>query len=184
MKKLYNKDKVHPSPPSPTVRDHLSLLPATILSLVAALSFQDKEVLAYLISCCNTNSSSGFSAVTMVYDNKKEHDPRFECKCLRCYMCFWGRWDKSPNRELIHEVIEAYEEELLKKQAKKKKKKKKGRRKRVAVAEKGSAKVNKYAKKNCQSGDEEIIREVESEKGSIRKMVRFIGDSIWGVLSL
>ncbi|KAK5784300.1 uncharacterized protein LOC108471423 [Gossypium arboreum] len=184
MEKLYNKDKVHPSPPSPTVRDHLSLLPATILSLVAALSFQDKEVLAYLISCCNTNSSSGFSAVTMVYDNKKEHDPRFECKCLRCYMCFWGRWDKSPNRELIHEVIEAYEEELLKKQAKKKKKKKKGRRKRVAVAEKGSAKVNKYVKKNCQIGDDEIIREVESEKGSIRKMARFIGDSIWGVLSL
>ncbi|PPR85488.1 hypothetical protein GOBAR_AA35200 [Gossypium barbadense] len=161
MKKLYNKDKVHPSPPSPTVRDHLSLLPATILSLVAALSFQDKEVLAYLISCCNTNSSSGFCAVTMVYDNKKEHDPRFECKCLRCYMCFWGRWDKSPNRELIHEVIEA-----------------------VAVAEKGSAKVNKYVKKNCQIGDDEIIREVESEKGSIRKMARFIGDSIWGVLSL
>lgn len=100
-------------------------------------------------------------------------------------MCFWGRWDKSPNCELIHEGIEAYEEELLKKQAKKKKKrKKKGRKKSVAGAEKGSAKENKYVKMNCQSGDDEIIREVESEKGSIRKMVRFIGDSIWGVLSL
>ncbi|KAJ6737888.1 F12F1.11-RELATED [Salix koriyanagi] len=49
MKKLYCKGTVHPS--TPIISDHLSFLPVTILTLAAALSPEDREVLAYLISC-------------------------------------------------------------------------------------------------------------------------------------
>ncbi|RWW27637.1 hypothetical protein GW17_00007928 [Ensete ventricosum] len=85
------KGKVHPSPAAPlsaggdeggpSVHRHdalavLRLLPAAILALTAALTCEDKEVLAYLIT----------------------H--------------FWSRWDCSPDRELIHQAIEAFEERL------------------------------------------------------------------------
>ncbi|XWS31018.1 hypothetical protein CRYUN_Cryun23aG0041100 [Craigia yunnanensis] len=204
MKKLYRKGKVHPSPPPPppTIADHLSLLPATILSLTAALSFQDKEVLAYLISCYNGSSpttcnnfpghreSTSKNRIDLVCNNK-EHDPTFQCNCFRCYICFWARWDSSPNRLLIHEIIEAYEEGLFQ-EKKQFKKNKKGRGNRVSIHDskhgndkgstgKGSVNLNdqqQFVDTNCQSGEE---REVEPEKGSIRNIVSFIGDSIWGV---
>ena len=202
MKKLYRKDRVHPSSPSPTIADHLSLLPATIFSLTASLSLQDKQVLAYLISCCSSSpattsnnfpghqESTSKSRIDLSGDNK-EHDPTFQCNCFRCYMCFWARWDSSPNRQLIHEIIEAYEEGLFqeKKQVKKNKKR---RRNRVSIHDskhendkgstgKGSVNLNdqqQFVDMNCQSGEE---MEVESERGSIRKIVSFIGDRIWGV---
>lgn len=34
----------------------------------------------------------------------------FECGCFDCYTRFWYRWDSSPNRDLIHQVIEAFED--------------------------------------------------------------------------
>ncbi|OMO49381.1 hypothetical protein CCACVL1_31042 [Corchorus capsularis] len=56
MKTPYRKlGKVHPSPPPPTIADSLSLLPETILTLTAALSLEDKQVLAYLISCSGSS---------------------------------------------------------------------------------------------------------------------------------
>ncbi|XWS36737.1 hypothetical protein CRYUN_Cryun20dG0111400 [Craigia yunnanensis] len=194
MKKLYRKDRVHPSSSSPTIADHLSLLPATILSLTAALSLQDKQVLAYLISCCSSSpghqESTSKSRIDLSGDNK-EHDPTFQCNCFRCYMCFWALWDSSPNRQLIHEIIEAYEEGLFQ-EKKQVKKNKKGRRKRVSMHDSkygndqgssGKESVNlneqlELVQMNCQSGEQ---GEVESEKGSIRKIVSFIRDSIWGV---
>ncbi|XWS47373.1 hypothetical protein CRYUN_Cryun14cG0146800 [Craigia yunnanensis] len=202
MKKLNRKGKVHPSPPPPTIAGYLSLLPATIFSLTALLSLQDKEVLAYLISCCSispattSNNFPGHQESTSKSRNdlngdNKEHDPTFKCNCFRCYMCFWARWDSSPNRQLIHEIIEAYEEGLFqgKKQVMKNKKE---RRKRVSIHDskhgndqgssgKGSVNLNEqleFAEMNCQSGEE---GEVEPERGSIRKIVSFIGNSIWGV---
>ncbi|XVF31835.1 hypothetical protein REPUB_Repub17cG0027800 [Reevesia pubescens] len=207
MKKIYRKGKVHPSPPLPTIADHLSFLPATILSLTTALSLQDKEVLAYLILCCSGSSASTGNYYPRNQETKnktridlghggdnKEHDPTFQCNCFRCYICFWARWDSSPNRQLIHEIIEAYEEGLILIQEKKQvKKNKKGRRNRASIhnpkheidqglSGKGSAKLNdhqlEFLEMNCQSGEE---REVESERGSIRKIASFIGDSIWGV---
>ncbi|XVF71823.1 hypothetical protein PTKIN_Ptkin12aG0070500 [Pterospermum kingtungense] len=194
MKKLYMKGKVHPSPPppSPTIADHLSLLPVTILSLTAALSFQDKEVLAYLIS----NNFPGYQETTGKTRigrvcNDKEHDPTFQCNCFRCYMWFWARWDSSPNRQLIHEIIEAYEEGLFQ-EKKQGRKNKKGRRNRSGSVDDSkhrndngsSGNMNDgqliFEETNCQSGEE---RKVESEMGSIRNIVSFIGDSIWGVWS-
>ena len=55
MKKLYHKGTVHPSPP--LISDQFSFLSAAILTLVEALSPEDREVLSYLIS----HSSSTFS---------------------------------------------------------------------------------------------------------------------------
>ena len=36
----------------------------------------------------------------------------FDCDCFDCYTSYWFRWDSSPNRELIHQVIEAFEDHL------------------------------------------------------------------------
>ncbi|KAJ4916680.1 Uncharacterized protein Rs2_02230 [Raphanus sativus] len=97
-----SKGKVHPSPspppPSSSSRGEdclsvLKLLPAVILVLVSALSPEDKQVLAYLIT-----------------RNKKS--PVLDCECFDCYMSYWFRWDSSPNRELIHQIIEAFEDHL------------------------------------------------------------------------
>lgn len=38
--------------------------------------------------------------------------PVFDCGCFECYTCYWFRWDSSPNRELIHQAIEAFEDHL------------------------------------------------------------------------
>ncbi|XP_076892311.1 uncharacterized protein LOC143544010 [Bidens hawaiensis] len=38
--------------------------------------------------------------------------PVFDCDCFDCYTNYWFRWDTSANRELIHQVIEAFEENL------------------------------------------------------------------------
>ncbi|KAK7823104.1 uncharacterized protein LOC111986786 [Quercus suber] len=190
MKKLYKKGQVHPSPPS--IADHLALLPATILTLTAALSAEDKEVLAYLIiSCSNTCTNFSSHTKTILSSNGDgdagDHTPMFECNCFRCYMSFWARWDASPSRELIHEIIEAYEEELIKKQERNTKSKKE-RRKRVCNElkdrERDSGEVllnNEF----CQSVSVDVSRgdgdEFVMEKGSVRKIMSFIGERIWGV---
>ncbi|MCL7045248.1 hypothetical protein MKW94_024890 [Papaver nudicaule] len=113
-----NKGKVYPSPslrPSSSNNnnnkkdDVLSLLlPAAVLvQLVSVLSLEDLEVLSYLL--------------TMSYHQKKatSHDlvkPLFDCGCFDCYTSFWSRWDSSPNRQLIHQVIEAFELHLSKRE--------------------------------------------------------------------
>ncbi|KAF8390671.1 hypothetical protein HHK36_025198 [Tetracentron sinense] len=144
--KVKNKGKVHPSPSSSSSlpsyspnRDALSvlkLLPAALLALASVLSLEDREVLAYLItrSMKTTNPSS-----SMVEDKKKckkpgtHKPPLFDCGCFDCYTSYWFRWDSSPNRELIHQAIEAFDEhlangELSKKNGRGKKKDKMGRR--------------------------------------------------------
>uniref|UniRef100_A0A7N0TNK3 Uncharacterized protein n=1 Tax=Kalanchoe fedtschenkoi TaxID=63787 RepID=A0A7N0TNK3_KALFE len=140
--KIKRKGKIHPSPPAAatlpntapsTSQDSLSvlnLLPAAILALAAVLSLQDREVLAYMITrslktttACSINSSAQESK--KFYRNNKQPKtiggsgvgsnhkaPVFECDCFDCYTSFWFRWDSSPNRELIHQAIEAFEEHL------------------------------------------------------------------------
>ncbi|KAJ8551745.1 hypothetical protein K7X08_021760 [Anisodus acutangulus] len=221
MKKLYRKGTVHPSPP--LISDHLSFLPVAILTLAAALSQEDKEVLAYLISCSsgelsgnrrNTHKStypnsansgdsaavhggvSGGSGAEKILSGKRKtthqksatpnsvsenygggsriasvnggggcvdkvlsgdfsgkwrtthqksatpnsvsensgggstiaaahgganHVASFNCYCFSCYMCYWVKWDSSPNRQLIHEILDAYEDGLHSKKEKSKK---------------------------------------------------------------
>lgn len=118
----------------------LSLLPAAILALASVLSLQDREVLAYMITrsmktttttTTTTTSNSSSSSSSVVHDSKKKlkkpsqsssnsncnnsanhKPPLFDCDCFGCYTCYWFRWDSSPNRELIHQVIEAFEDHL------------------------------------------------------------------------
>ncbi|KAM1016044.1 hypothetical protein ACFX13_046522 [Malus domestica] len=229
MKKLYNKKgKIHPSPSPPSVADPLTLLPATILALAISLSAEDQEVLAYLISCTN-NSSGGCTMNQLGPTTKsnpapatrppqvtsmpyiKPHNPNADktygdhkahqkCDCFRCYTSFWARWDASPNRQLIHEIIEAYEERLVEKKRLRNSKVKKERRKtnKGSGVHLGSGELGHGDKKEVEVGPQmvdagvvvgEVMRggesgdegcEVGVERGTIRRLVSFIGDKIWG----
>ncbi|KAF3451796.1 hypothetical protein FNV43_RR07892 [Rhamnella rubrinervis] len=210
MKKLYRKGTVHPSPP--IISDHLSFLPAAILTLTAALSQEDREVLAYLISCSNSsvNLSSGgqvrkttqrsYGKGVVAGVSSGDHPPQFNCNCFRCYTSFWVRWDASPNRQLIHEIIDAFEDGLQTQNKGVKSNSRKERRKRggcgngsgeLKRSEPSSGKEELDGSKSVQEtssgcgggsdGGDEGAGEEESEKGSVRRFVSFIGERIWGV---
>ncbi|KAK2653023.1 hypothetical protein Ddye_012879 [Dipteronia dyeriana] len=219
MKKLYRKGSVHPSPP--IISDHLSFLPAAIITLAAALSTQDREVLAYLISCSSVNDFHGHRKNTTHRQktvcfaktrtiggsgsSNNDHPPVFNCDCFRCYMSYWVRWDNSPNRQLIHEIIDAFEEDQLVRNSsnnKKTRSNKKDKKKR------GGGGGNDYsgelkltsttdhhhlllshdstesvlsAENNTNSSVGDADEEVSTEKGPVRSFVSFIGEKIWGV---
>ncbi|KAL6207196.1 hypothetical protein ACLB2K_024441 [Fragaria x ananassa] len=219
MKKLYRRGTVHPSPP--IVSDHLSFLPATILALAAALSLEDREVLAYLISCSNNNNNNNNNLTaspssrktTTANNNRKssaakggggsgggDHPARFNCSCFRCYTSYWVRWDESPNRELIHEIIDAFEYDLLSSQTKTagskygKKDKRQNNKRGKGQGQGSDLSLNK--KKDHQLVKTNMVEEItnssnstdhsgdldgdEESKGSVRRFVSFLGESIWG----
>jgi hypothetical protein len=102
------KGKVHPSPgPSSNsgdVSSALKLLPADILALTAALGEKDKEVLAYLISRSMKCHVAPRAAAS--------HRPMIGCGCFECYKSFWARWNSSPDKGIIDQAIDAFEENL------------------------------------------------------------------------
>ncbi|KAK6930783.1 hypothetical protein RJ641_002576 [Dillenia turbinata] len=126
--KIKNKGKVYPSPSSSSSStaasngDSLSvlkMLPAAILTLASILSLEDREVLAYMI----TRSMKTTTSLSSTLEDKKKSknikttntnhkSPAFDCDCFDCYTSYWVRWDSSENRELIHHVIEAFEDHL------------------------------------------------------------------------
>ncbi|KAE8667749.1 Detected protein of unknown function [Hibiscus syriacus] len=121
--KLKNKGKVYPS--SSSGEDSLSvlnLLPATVLALLYVLSLDEREVLAYMITrslktATNNHHSSSKKGSSRKHPPpaavKSAHKPPvFDCDCFDCYTSYWFRWDSSPNRELIHQAIESFEEHL------------------------------------------------------------------------
>ncbi|KAJ6703186.1 F12F1.11-RELATED [Salix viminalis] len=139
--KIKNKGKVYPSPPPSSsssssssganrdgdVLSVLKLLPAAILALASVLSLEDREVLAYMITrslkTTTTNNPSSIlqdskkkSSKKLQNNNNSQNSnhraPIFDCDCFDCYRSYWFRWDSSPNRELVHQVIEAFEEHL------------------------------------------------------------------------
>ncbi|CAL1407257.1 unnamed protein product [Linum trigynum] len=207
MKNPYKKGKIHPSPPPttqppPTTATFLSLLPAAVLALTAALSPQDKEVLAYLISCCSDAAGhrNKRKTTTACGDGKKgtaadveNHGPTFECSCFRCYMTFWARWDASSNRHLIHEIIEAYEAAAL--TCHQKRKTRKGDRRRrgkdgelnnMGPGGRKAESADQVASPDASYDEEEDGRtagrdEVDLEKSAVRKIVSFVGDRIIGI---
>lgn len=184
------KKKIHPSSPPP-ISDHLSLLPATILTLTVALSPDDRQVLAYLISCSANSNNLNHKAKnkTKVFD----HAPEFECSCFRCYMSYWVRWNNSANREIIHEIIDAYEDGLSSKKGggggggsrgssnglKNKKGKRRGNYNSSPgeSEEKGKLKESKQAEMSFEG---EEVGNLEKES-SVKKIVSFLGGRIWGV---
>ncbi|KAJ6676459.1 F12F1.11-RELATED [Salix viminalis] len=140
--KVERKGKAYPSQPSASSLSSskssykdpdsvLKLLPVTILALALSLPNQDREVLAYLIarSILITTAPNPSSLVTQhpkskcktkstANTNEKFCDQKvhfFQCGCFDCYTVFWYRWDSSPNRDFIHQVIEAFEEHLVQK---------------------------------------------------------------------
>ncbi|GKV14939.1 hypothetical protein SLEP1_g25739 [Rubroshorea leprosula] len=209
MKKLYRRGTVHPSPPG--TADCLSFLPAAILTLAAGLSLEDKEVLAYLISCSNTDfpnfsthrkntpknsTKSGGSGGGGGGGSGHDHPPLFCCDCFRCYTSYWVRWDSSPNRQLIHEIIDAYEDGLAQgknKKGKKERRKKNGgdgsgelRRQELSLGKEEFGKLESVEDSSGSGGggDGEVCLdngEEGGDKGSVRKFVSFIGERIWGV---
>lgn len=115
MKTIYPKGKgrIHPSPAPPSngagdAMAILRILPATILTMIAVLSNEDKEVMAYLVA----RSVSGAGLGEERPRRKGVHPPALDCGCFVCYTSFWSRWDRSPQREVIHQAIEAFEEHL------------------------------------------------------------------------
>ncbi|ESQ35628.1 hypothetical protein EUTSA_v10010010mg [Eutrema salsugineum] len=139
MKKLYKKGTVHPSPQVKSGDHLLPLLPVAIFSLAAVLSPEDREVLAYLISTASySGDRNPTSRLNKTKPHKKSHfdnnhSPLFTCDCFSCYTSYWVRWDSSPSRQLIHEIIDAFEDSLEKEKKQTKKKSingKKDRRKR------------------------------------------------------
>ncbi|XP_019056096.1 PREDICTED: uncharacterized protein LOC109113895 [Nelumbo nucifera] len=111
-----NKSKVYPSPSSSlpyycSTRDALSvlkLLPAAILALASVLSQRTMKTI---------------NPPSMVEEKKKckkpnnggsivHKPPMLDYGCFDCYMSYWFRWNSSPNMELIHQAIEAFEEHL------------------------------------------------------------------------
>ncbi|KAJ8751843.1 hypothetical protein K2173_026040 [Erythroxylum novogranatense] len=212
MKKLCRRGAIHPSPP--TISDHLSFLPAAILTLASTLSPEDREVLAYLISSSASNtvhnnmtrnlssSSSPLRKSTTPSTPKtvgrrkigNDHPPLFYCDCFRCYLSYWVRWDSSPNRHLIHEIIDAFEDSLLaqRNHMGNNKNNRKDRKRKVTNVgpDQGSSKSSdksggdqsdspkdRKSCGDCGGGDEEA-----TEKGSVRRLVSFIGETLWGVL--
>ncbi|KAH6798102.1 hypothetical protein C2S52_022656 [Perilla frutescens var. hirtella] len=126
--KMRNKGKVHPFTSSSSSSSSssntesfsvLKLLPAAILTLVSFLSLEEREVLAYMITRSLKSTNPSFFPANE--DKKKtpkkqcagHNSPAlFDCDCFHCYTSFWFRWDSSPNRELIHQAIEAFEDHL------------------------------------------------------------------------
>lgn len=230
MKKLYRRGTVHPSPP--IISDHLSFLPATILTLTAALSTEDREVLAYLLSSSCSNYSSvavNFNGTNQRSSNNKvmsnnnssnkrgclnsDHPPQFNCDCFRCYTSYWVRWDESPNRQVIDEVIDAFEAELAQSKTGKsgggggtRKERRNSNNKRgcnngsselkqleASLSKNELTESDSVSAENSSNNNNNINNcggegfggdgEEGLDKGSVRRFVSFIGERIWGVWS-
>ncbi|XP_011086833.1 uncharacterized protein LOC105168444 [Sesamum indicum] len=184
------RNKVHPfissssSSSSPTKDPFpvLNLLPAAILTLISVLSLEDRQVLAYMItrSLKSSNPSKKPSKKQSLIDSHGRQSPAlFDCDCFHCYTSFWFRWDSSPNRELIHQAIEAFEEHLTNSEqfnkvsapgnAKNRKKDKTGRRKneRGVTADGTGSRVLEFPpqQKNQESLDD-LVPPPETELGT------------------
>ncbi|CAI9787858.1 unnamed protein product [Fraxinus pennsylvanica] len=192
MKKLYKKGTVHPTPQLASEK-LLSFLPATILTLTVTLSPEDREVLAYLISCSSTNFSNNHVNNTQKTTSTAaaDHRPSFNCYCFSCYTSYWVRWDSSPNRQLIHEIIDAYEDDLQMKNKKEKSKRerRKSRRNNSHISDESkvtelSLSKDEHTESNSTAESAvpgEDTSELEVVKGSVGGFLNFLGERFWGV---
>nr|GMC87886.1 neurogenic protein mastermind [Ipomoea batatas] len=105
MKKLYRKGTVFPSPP--LVSDQLAFLPAAIFTLTAALSQEDKQVLAYLLSCPSGNFSTTHknSSPSGKGGGGADRPPSFSCFCFNCYRSYWASHSNSSGEVRKSEVM-------------------------------------------------------------------------------
>ncbi|CAL5421088.1 unnamed protein product [Camellia sinensis] len=215
--KMRNKGKVYPSPSSSSSsmcfytanRDALSvlkLLPTAILALVSILSVQDREVFAYMITRSIKSSNPSSILEEKKKSNKKSNThkpPIFDCDCFDCYTSYWFRWDSSPNRELIHQAIEAFEEHLAsgekrEKNGRGKRKEKMGRRgnesrevKREVVLpevmevvpEKGGEEEEEEEEVVAPPEDAAVMRRSVAENNNHKGLVRKVLPDVVGILN-
>ncbi|XP_020582793.1 uncharacterized protein LOC110026258 [Phalaenopsis equestris] len=202
MKKLYNGKgkRIHPSPPPSSPWDFLAALPAALLSLAAALSPEEKEVLVYLLS----DTASGKKKPHLL-----PHQPELRCGCFSCYKSFWARWNASPNHHLIHQILDAVEETLqsqsIPSSRPSRRRRRGGRRKDsgeeisssasfVAVEATNPGDVDgddEGYDGNAGEGEEEDEEEFDGigeaagdggdDRSPVRRLVSFIGERVWGV---
>ncbi|KAE8728853.1 Carboxylesterase [Hibiscus syriacus] len=150
----------------------------------------DKQVLAYLISCSN-NDFGNFSSrrknntpktqAKRTSGSDSDHPPLFTYDCFRCYTSYWVRWDSSPNRQQIHHIIDAFEDEVSRSNNTKSKKE---RKKRGGSADNSSRSLKKPEE------DSSELKTIEPSggkgngdggEGSVRRLLNFIGERIWNV---
>lgn len=111
-----------------------------------------------------------------------------------CYRRYWARWDSSPSRQLIHEIIDAYEDGLAKSKGiastqrnGKKDRRKKNHESASDESNLGKLKINEVSDSvqpetgsDGNGGKAEDENEEEGEeRGSVRRFVSFVGDKIW-----
>lgn len=165
MKNLYpkGKGKIHPSPscaggPAGDSLAALNLLPAAILALTAALGTEDREVLAYLVTRSLQGPWSVVAEERRRCRRQSRHQPLLDCGCFDCYTSYWYRWDSSPDRELIHQAIEAFEEHLASSEQRRSSGGKGGRRRDRRVgdrADKGKREADEKGNSKRKPGKEE-----------------------------
>lgn len=77
--------------------------------------------------------------------------PFFDCECFDCYTSYWFRWDSSPDKDLIHQAIEEFEEFLFNQEQVKRSSSGKGKR-RERIGRRGREKAK-------EEGTEEVLEE-------------------------
>ncbi|WOL14434.1 hypothetical protein Cni_G23214 [Canna indica] len=191
---MKGKGKIHPSPAPPPAagadqsRDALAvlaLLPAAILAMTAALGNEDKEVLAYIL----TRSIEAPAAAAEERQHCRrpgdaQHRPVFGCGCFDCYTGYWSRWDCSPDRELIHQVIEAFEEHLASSEkkggptARGRRRERKAAEKTKKEKEKEEKKEKERARKKAEKKDEEVEAKRAAELAMVEGAGSIAGEEV------
>ncbi|GMI76689.1 hypothetical protein like AT1G62422 [Hibiscus trionum] len=184
-----NKGRIHPSPPShKNPNSVFKLFPAAILALASALPPHDQEVLAYIVS-----------STSVPFQSKHKHKkgnkiPHFQCGCFDCYTRFWHRWDSSPNRDLIHQVIEAFEDHLVQNESPKKHSCRKKDKAMLNIVESNEAFLMAESRGSVTVSDEVAAGDMEMEvvaavagggvshqKGLARKVVGLFNSRFWSL---
>jgi hypothetical protein len=96
-----------PSPVEDPIRAAFRLLPAAILVLVAGLGPEDREVLAYFVTAPVEDDGLATKEAAAVWS--VGHPPAHGCGCVDCYISFWARWNRSPERNRILDALLAFE---------------------------------------------------------------------------
>ncbi|XP_022736879.1 uncharacterized protein LOC111289811 [Durio zibethinus] len=197
--KVKKKGRVYPSLSSPpssldSYRDPntvFKLLPVAILALASALPPQDQEVLAYMITR-SIISTTNPSTLTHQPKNKckKSKNHLFQCGCFDCYTRFWHRWDSSPNRDLIHQVIEAFEDHLMQNEVSKKHCKASRKKDKVmlSICESNAVSVNALQEEQSQDSERLMVEseglEAENSGGCEQEGEENVGEEVTGNLEM
>lgn len=107
----------------------LRLLPPSAQPLASSLSPQDLSVLAYLVAFsllssppslkpCKPRPPSPFPkphlspSLSPKASPSASHKPCFSCHCFDCYSDFWSRWNASPRRDVIDQILDLLDHHL------------------------------------------------------------------------